>query len=42
LFAVFVPSLSGLSLKTIKSVFMINCLVSLLIILTAIIHSIIT
>lgn len=42
LFAVFIPSLSGLSLKTIKSVFMVNCLVSLLIILTAIVHSIIT
>lgn len=42
LFAVFIPSLSGLSLKAIKSVFMINCLVSLLIILTAIVHSIIT
>jgi hypothetical protein len=40
-FATFIPTLTGQPLKTIKSVFMINCLVSLLIILTAIVHSII-
>lgn len=41
-YATFIPSLTGQKLKTIKAVFMINCLVSLLIILTAVVHSFIT
>lgn len=41
-YATFIPSLSGQPLKTIKAVFMINCVVSLFIIITAIVHSFIT
>lgn len=40
--ATFIPSLSGQPLKTIKIVFVINCMVSLVIVLAAIVHSFIT
>jgi hypothetical protein len=38
-YTTFIPSLSGQPLKIIKTVFMINCVVSLLIVLTAVVHS---
>jgi hypothetical protein len=41
-YATFIPSLSGKPIKTIKAVFMINCMVSLVIVLAAIVHSFIT
>lgn len=42
MYATFVPTLAGLHIKWTKLVFIINCFVSLLIILTAIVHSVLT
>lgn len=41
-YATFIPSLSGQPLKTIKAVFMINCVVSVFIVITAVVHLFIT
>lgn len=41
MYASFIPALAGLQVKWVRFVFLVNCIVSVLIVLTAVLHSII-